>query len=121
VAFLPAETLDLCHGNTLYADFRQGRPDVVELEGFDDGDDHFHAKSTPIFAKDAVKSREMHPILLHYSMEPPAFIRYKTGRRLAPAAILIKRRCGSFGTRTGGISHRRGSWLACRREMLLKR
>jgi len=39
-----------------------------------------------IFAKDAVKSREMHG-LLHYSMEPFGFLMYKTAGRLAPAAI----------------------------------
>jgi len=32
-----------------------------------------------------------------------------------------KRRESSQGTHAAGISHRRGSWLACRREMLLNR
>jgi len=32
-----------------------------------------------------------------------------------------KRRGPFFGAHAAGISHRRGSWLACRREMLLNR
>ena len=47
VALLTAETLDLCHGNALNPHFRQCRSDIVELEGFDDGNDHFHTGKPP--------------------------------------------------------------------------
>src|SRR6266481_6081242 len=42
VALLTPEALDLCHGNALNPYFSQCRSHIVELEGFDDGDDHFH-------------------------------------------------------------------------------
>ena len=42
VAFLPPEALDLGHSDALYANFRQGLPDVVQLERLDDRGDHFH-------------------------------------------------------------------------------
>jgi hypothetical protein len=40
---LAAKAFDLCHGNALNTDFRQRRTDIVQLEGFDYGNDHFHA------------------------------------------------------------------------------
>jgi hypothetical protein len=43
VALLTSEALDLCHGNALNPYFSQCRSHIVELEGFYDGDDHFHA------------------------------------------------------------------------------
>src|SRR5207237_4157049 len=42
MALLPAEALDLGHGNPLYADGRQGLADLVELERFDDCGYQFH-------------------------------------------------------------------------------
>jgi hypothetical protein len=43
VAFLPAKAFDLCHGNALYPYLGQGGANIVEFEGFNDGDEHFHA------------------------------------------------------------------------------
>jgi hypothetical protein len=59
--------------------------------------------------------------MLRHSMENYSFLLYK---RIASCAgrANIKNGAGPFeGTRAAGISHRRGSWLACRREMLLNR
>jgi hypothetical protein len=43
VAFLAAISLGLQHGHALYADFLKGFLHFVELKGFDDGFDFFHA------------------------------------------------------------------------------
>ena len=43
VALLPAKAFDLCHGNALNPHLGQRGAHIVKLEGFDDGDDHFHA------------------------------------------------------------------------------
>src|SRR5271167_291417 len=43
VALLPAKAFDLCHGNALNSYLCQRSTDIVKLEGFDDGDHHFHA------------------------------------------------------------------------------
>src|SRR5580700_905368 len=43
VTFLTAKAFDLCHGNALYPNLGQGGADIVELERFYDGDEHFHA------------------------------------------------------------------------------
>jgi hypothetical protein len=87
VTLLTAKTLDLCHGNTLNSDFREGGPHVVELEGLDDGNDHFHANQLLRMGKDAVLRREMHE-LLHYSRN----VRVSLGARASPPAN--KKRCG---------------------------
>jgi hypothetical protein len=50
VAFLPPKAFDLCHGNPLDAYIGQSSADIVQLEGFDDGDDHFHGDGLLIFA-----------------------------------------------------------------------
>src|SRR5690606_10108415 len=42
VAFLAPESLDFRHSNALHPEVRQRLADVVELEGLDDGADHFH-------------------------------------------------------------------------------
>ena len=60
--------------------------------------------------------------LLHYSMENWILLQYKRRERLASGGAWYKKRRGPLlQTRAAGISHRRGSWLACRREMLLNR
>src|ERR1700680_2217034 len=43
VALLPAKTFALCHGNALNPYLRQRSTHIVQFEGFDDGDHHFHA------------------------------------------------------------------------------
>jgi hypothetical protein len=47
MAFLPAETLDLGHSDSLNANFCERLPNVVELEGLDDGRNKFHAIGPP--------------------------------------------------------------------------
>ena len=44
VALLAPETLDLRHSYSLHPEVGQGLPHVVELEGLDDGADHFHGR-----------------------------------------------------------------------------
>ena len=46
VALLPSKAFDLCHGNALNTHLRQRGADIVKLEGFDDGDHHFHASGS---------------------------------------------------------------------------
>jgi hypothetical protein len=59
--------------------------------------------------------------LLHRSMEYSNLLRYKR-RGVSRRARGTKNGAGPVKrTRAAGISHRRGSWLACRREMLLNR
>src|SRR6266851_1974563 len=119
VAFLPAKAFDLCHGNALYPHVGQGRADIVKLERFDDGDDHFHA-GTLLISNNSQSSSRNRRKLLRYSMEYRNFLLYKPTVSCAGRAN-IKNGTGLLWTRAAGISHRRGSWLACRREMLLKR
>src|SRR3990170_7607594 len=45
VPLLPAEALDLGHGDALHADLGERVAHVVELEGFDDGGNEFHFAS----------------------------------------------------------------------------
>src|SRR5271154_5931216 len=59
--------------------------------------------------------------LLHHSMENWVLLMYKPASVLRRARVYKKRRGPCLEARAAGISHRRGSWLACRREMLLKR
>jgi hypothetical protein len=59
--------------------------------------------------------------LLRNSMEYWYFLMYKALSVLRRSREYKKRRELSFGAHAAGISHRRGSWLACRREMLLNR
>src|SRR5271155_1739101 len=54
-------------------------------------------------------------------MEYWNFLLYKRMGVLRRAREYKKRHGPFVRTRAAGISHRRGSWLACRREMLLKR
>jgi hypothetical protein len=87
VTLLPPEALDLCHGNALNANFRQGGSHVVEFEGLDDGNDHFHANSlliSPRMQSSSVKCTE----LLHHSMEPPEFLLYNA--RTSCAGVLFE-------------------------------
>src|ERR1700712_4800481 len=42
VTLLAPETLDLGHGNALDPDLCECRSHIIELERFDDGNDHFH-------------------------------------------------------------------------------
>jgi hypothetical protein len=51
---LAAKAFDLCHGNALYSHIGQSGPDIVKLERFDDGDDHFHAGKLLVLSKGAV-------------------------------------------------------------------
>jgi hypothetical protein len=43
MALLAPETLHFGHRNTLDIELGKGLADLVELEGFDNGGDHFHA------------------------------------------------------------------------------
>jgi hypothetical protein len=52
-------------------------------------------------------------------MEYWDFLMYKRTASCAGRANIKKRHGPFFRDRAAGISHRRGSWLACRREMLL--
>src|ERR1700722_20524279 len=54
-------------------------------------------------------------------MEYWKFLLYKCKSVLRRVRVYKKTARGLCRIRAAGISHRRGSWLACRREMLLKR
>src|SRR3984957_5083476 len=53
-------------------------------------------------------------------MEYWKFLLYKCKSVLRRVRVYKKTARALARTRAAGISHRRGSWLACRREMLLK-
>src|SRR5882757_5703884 len=124
VAFLPAKAFDLCHGNALYPYIGQGGTDIVKLEGFDDGDDHFHA-GTLLISNNRVEwscslAAQTEGKCCNTAWSIAVF--YCINSRVSCAGRAnIKNGTGPLRTRAAGISHRRGSWLACRREMLLKR
>jgi hypothetical protein len=44
MTLLAAKTFDLGHGNTLYTYLRQGFTNIVKLEGFYNGCNHFHCR-----------------------------------------------------------------------------
>src|SRR5260370_2018691 len=120
VAFLTAKAFDLCHGNALYPHIRQGGADIVKFERFHDGDDPFHASALLISNKHSVYQRQTDRKCCNTAWSIAVF--YCINSRVSCAGRAnIKNGTGLLKIRAAGISHRRGSWLACRREMLLKR
>jgi hypothetical protein len=48
MAFLAAKTLDFGHGQTIHPTLGQGLAHFLELEGLDDGGNHFHGAGSSI-------------------------------------------------------------------------